>query len=346
MPELRRDSITNTWVIIATERSKRPSDFAPPKEANGEAKDRPDNCPFCPGHEQQTPPEVLAYREQGERDTPGWLVRVIPNKFPALSTEEDVESHTPAPSLYTAQTGAGVHEVIVESPEHHDSWADYGLDQATLALQAWAERYRDLRNDNRLAYAQIFVNHGSAAGASRAHPHSQLIATPMIPAKVMEELDGAAGYYREHKSCLYCTLAAAEIREESRLVSLSDDFLAFCPYASRFPMEIWILPRQHQADFAEITLSQIQELAGILRKVLRSLAFTAGDPPYNAVLHTLPYQGEGYEQSYHWHLEILPRLTTMAGFEWGTGMFINPTPPEEASRYLRKNPELNPNQQE
>lgn len=346
MPELRRDPITDTWVIIATERSKRPSDFAKPRKTLEHKRDKPDNCPFCPGHEQQTPPEVLAYREQGERDTPGWLVRVVPNKFPALSTEEDVEIITPSTSLYATQTGAGIHEVIIESPEHSDSWANYSLNQATLALQAWAERYRDLKNDNRLAYAQVFTNYGAVAGASLEHPHSQVLATPIIPAKVMEEMNGAADYYREHKSCLYCDLIKAEIQEGKRLVSITDGFVAFCPYASRFPMETWILPREHQADFAKISIGQIQELAGILRKVLRSLAQAAGDPPYNAVLHTLPYQGEGYEQSYHWHLEILPRLTTMAGFEWGTGIFINPTPPEEASRYLQKSLELTPNQQE
>lgn len=346
MPELRRDPITGTWVIIAIERSKRPTDFAPPGGSRGDKKDKPDNCVFCPGHEQETPPEVLAYREHGERDTPGWLVRVVPNKFPALSTKADVENITPATSLYATQTGAGAHEVIIESPEHYDSWADYTLNQATLALQGWAERYRNLRNDNRLAYAQVFINHGAVAGASLEHPHSQVIATPIIPARIMGEMNGAADYYREHKSCPYCDLIAAELQEEKRLASTTDGFVAFCPYASRFPMETWILPREHQADFAKITIAQIQELAGILRKVLRSLALAANDPPYNAVLHTLPYQGEGYEPSYHWHLEILPRLTTMAGFEWGTGIFINPTPPEEASRYLQKSPEIKPNQQE
>lgn len=330
MPEMRRDPITGEWVVIAAERSKRPSDFTPPASPGPKGSA---NCPFCPGHEQETPPEVLAYREHGERDTPGWRVRVVPNKFAALNAAEE-PGVISGDDLYFTRTGAGVHEVIIESPEHQDSWADFSITQATLALQAWAERYRELEADAGLAYVQIFTNHGALGGASLEHPHSQLIATPFVPPRMMHELEGASSYFREHHRCPYCDLVAREEESRTRLVERTENYLACCPYASRFPLEMWVLPREHTSSFGGTPLVRLQELGGLLRRVYRQLSLAADDPPYNAVLHTRPLRETGYDKSYHWHLEILPRLTTIAGFEWGTGIFINPTPPETAREYL------------
>ncbi|MCR4420247.1 MAG: galactose-1-phosphate uridylyltransferase [Clostridia bacterium] len=330
MPELRYEPVTDTWVIIATERAKRPKDFVPLVMA---AKKEGQNCPFCPGNEDQTPPEVMAYRPGGSApDTPGWQVRVVPNKYPAL---DDAAADPPRRDFFLSGPAAGRHEVIIETPDHDRSLARQEPEEILLALAAWQERYRRLGQDPGIAHTQIFKNHGVVAGASLEHPHSQLIATPLVPAAVRSRLESTRAYHRERGRCYYCDTLAAEEREADRVVYADGSLLAFCPFASRFPLEVWLVPRRHAASFAEADRGELRSLAGALKAVARRLLEGMRDPPFNLMLHSLPYRETGYRDSFHWHLELAPRLTVLAGFELGAGMFINPTPPEMAAEFYR-----------
>lgn len=328
MPEIRKDPITDHWVIIATERAKRPSDLKVPAEQR-----RGGPCVFCPGEEAKTPPEVLAYREEGTaRDTPGWRVRVFPNKFPAL--QPDAERELMEQGLYTAMSGKGAHEVIVETPEHDKSLEDLSAEEVFDVLRAWRDRYLALSKDPDHRYVLIFKNAGSAAGASLEHSHCQIIATPLVPVRIREEIEGAKAHFQKTGKCIYCEILMREAQEEVREVLESEHFYAFSPYASSFPFETWIVPKRHDPDFGTITDPELKDMAHVLSRTLRALADTLGNPPYNLVLHTSPCNEEVCPQ-YHWHLEIVPRLTKIAGFEWGTGYYINPTPPETAASALR-----------
>jgi UDPglucose--hexose-1-phosphate uridylyltransferase len=329
MPELRQEPITKNWVIIATERSKRPSDFSVKKE-----KRKGGSCPFCKGNEGKTPPEIMAYREEGTKpDTPGWWVRVVPNLFPALAKTEAGE--TDEQNFYLTKPGAGAHEVLIESPEHDASLETHSLQHVREIFHAWRDRYQALINEEPIQYIQIFKNEGSVAGASLEHPHSQLIATPLIPPVVDEELKGAQEHYQEHGNCIFCEMIKHELEVGTRIVANNDHFLAFCPFASRFPFETWIIPQQHQAGFDLINDQQLHGLSMIVQEVTQKIRGSLHQPPYNMVLHSAP-AGHSDAADYHWHLEILPRLTIVAGFEWGTGIIINPTPPESAAEYLRE----------
>lgn len=330
MPELRQDPVTGTWVVIATERAKRPSDFKRPAEHRKGA----DSCPFCYGHEAMTPPEIMAYRPQGERDTPGWSVRVVPNKFPALAIEEHPAGVNLGNDFYPLQAGYGAHEVIIESPDHEADLASHDRQQMKDILYALRERFADLRRDRKLRYIQIFKNHGATAGASLEHPHFQLIATPIIPSAVAEELEGAYNYFERTGECVYCNVIQREFLDGERLVNVNDQFVAFCPYSSRSPFETWILPREHHSDFDALSDSQLASLAELLPETFARILGSLENPPYNLILHSAPTDLEGLEY-YHWHLEIIPRLTIFAGFELGTGMYINPTPPETAAQFLK-----------
>lgn len=329
MPELRQDPLTNTWVIIATERSKRPSDFASGKEDKKE----PANCPFCLGNEHQTPPEILAYREHGDPDSGDWSLRVIPNKFAALQIEGHTEKDTVG--VYEKMQGVGAHEVIVETPDHNKPLSEESEEHIFGILKAWQSRYLDLQKDKRIKYTQLFKNHGPIAGASLAHPHSQLIATPLVPKNVQDEMEGMQRFYNKEGKCFFCESIEFETKEQQRIVAENSHFLSFCPYAARFPFETWIVPKRHSEYFEHSSDEDLQSLASILKHTISKLSEALNDPPYNLVLHSAPYEMEE-GQRYHWHIEILPRLTTVAGFEWGTGFYINPTPPENAAEYLRK----------
>ena len=331
MPELRRDPITGSWVIIAVERSKRPSAYVIPRETKKEGL-----CPFCPGYEDQTPPEVFAIREPGTLPGhPGWRVRVVPNKFAALVHEG--EPYILTQDLYEARNGVGAHEVIIEDPQHLTSLPQQKENQIELIFKTWRERFRELAKDERLAYTQIFKNHGQIAGSSLEHPHSQLITTPIVPKTIQEEISGANEYYQQHGKCIYCAVIAHEKAINKRMVACSKHFIAFCPYASRFPFETWILPLNHQHSFGEISDRQILDLSFLIKDFVTRLFTVLDNPPFNIVLHTSPYRYQKGVTNYHWHLEIFPRLTIVAGFEWGTGYFINPTAPESAAQYLQDN---------
>jgi UDPglucose--hexose-1-phosphate uridylyltransferase len=317
--------VVERWVIIATERARRPTDFTPElSPVKG-----PAGCPFCPGGEDQTPPERLRFGGPG----PDWTVRVVPNRFPALQADSDLEAS--GDGIYDRMEGVGAHEVIVESPDHFASLGTMPVAAVTDVLLAYRERLAELRRDPRLEYVLVFKNHGAAAGASLEHPHSQLIATPILPEVVAEEVAGAARYFRIKERCVWCDIVRQDRRDGSRVVLETGGFLAVAPFAPRVPYETWVLPIAHRASFEQHGVEEIEALAGLLRELIARFHRLLGDPPFNFALHTAPVR-EADSDRFHWHLEFMPRLTRMAGFEWGTGFFVNPTPPEEAARFLRE----------
>jgi UDPglucose--hexose-1-phosphate uridylyltransferase len=331
--ELRQDIATKRWVIVAHERAKRPHQFLKQVEVQEEP-DHRDDCPFCEGNEMQTPPEVYALREQSEPNRPGWKVRVVPNKFAALSPAVKLEVQHP--EIFTTISGYGSHEVIVETPQHNQTLATLPQEQVELVLQAVLQRMRTLAQDEHLAFVQVFRNHGAAAGTSLVHPHSQLIATPIVPTNVREEIEEARRFYDDRVRCVYCYLLEKEHQQDRRIVLLTDHYVVLTPFASRSPFELMILPRRHSASFVfDAKREDIAPLADVLRRTLLLLYRAANNPAYNAVLHTAPLRDSCMDY-YHWHLEIVPRLATPAGFELGTGIYITTAIPEETAAYLRE----------
>ena len=329
MSELRKDPVTGRWVIISTERRKRQSDFL--LESVQIAPDS--SCPFCEGHEQMTPPELLAVgRDGGGPDTPGWTLRVIPNQFPVLRVEGTLDRQ--GEGLFDKMNGIGAHEVIVESPRHEDTLATLDEGAVEQVLLAAAARVQDLKRDQRFRYIVIFKNHGTAAGAALDHSHSQLIALPIVPREVRDEVDGARGHYEKKERCVFCDILRQEVADGRRLVAENADMVAVAPYAPRFPFETWILPRRHQALFEDAPRQAYPALARLLVDILRRMNKALRLPPYNLLVHSAPV-GEPAGEYYHWHVEIIPKLTKVAGFEWATGFYLNPTPPEEAAQVLR-----------
>ncbi|OQX91174.1 MAG: galactose-1-phosphate uridylyltransferase [candidate division Zixibacteria bacterium 4484_95] len=327
MPELRKDPIVGRWVIISTERGKRPTDFARTTKTK-----EPKLCPFCPSNEASTPPEIYAVRDNDSApNTPGWSLRVIPNKFPALKIEGDLNRE--GEGIFDKMNGIGAHEVIIETPDHMKDLVDLELGQIEKVIWAYRERILDLKKDPRFKYILIFKNQGEAAGASLEHAHSQLIATPILPKRVIEELDGSKRYYEYKERCIYCDIIKQELKSKIRVVAYNDMYVAIEPFASRFPFETWILPRYHEANFEYIKGDAISRLADLLKTILKKLSIALNNPPYNMVIHSLPLDSQS-QKEYHWHIEIIPKLTKVAGFEWGTGFYINPTIPEDAAKYL------------
>jgi UDPglucose--hexose-1-phosphate uridylyltransferase len=330
MPELRKDPVLGRWVIISTERAKRPKDF---KSAPEKKKITPKECPFCPGNEAATPPEIFAIRrDNSESNASGWTLRVIPNKFPALRIEGEINRR--GEGIYDRMNGIGAHEVIIETPDHAKDLADMEADGFEDVVRAYQHRLLDLKKDERLRYVMIFKNFGAAAGASLEHSHSQLIATPVVPKRVMEEMDGAKRYFEYRERCIFCDIIVQETKNRKRLICENNSFILICPFAPRFPFECWILPRNHLSNFEDATAEQLKDLAAILKDCLMRLKKALNTPPYNYVIHTAPITVRGID-FYHYHLEIIPVLTHIAGFEWGTGFYINPTGPEDSAAYLR-----------
>ena len=329
MPELRKDPITGRWVIIATDRAKRPSDFIRQPVPTPSAT----VCPFDYGNEHKTPPEILAFRNSGGRDQPGWRVRVVANKFPVLGIEGELNRR--GELMYDKMNGIGAHEVIIESPEHTLTLAEMPERQIEEVLWACKERVNDLKRDRRFRYILIFKNHGEAAGASLEHPHSQLIALPVVPKRVKEEVDGSKLFWDLKERCIFCDIIHQESSAGVRVVSETDRFAVIQPYAPRFPFETWILPKRHESHFEESDAPTLQNFAWVLRSTLRKLDKVLERPSFNFIVHSAPVQ-EMSLPYYHWHLEITPRLTKVAGFESGTGFYINPTPPEESAKFLRE----------
>ncbi|GIV21632.1 MAG: galactose-1-phosphate uridylyltransferase [Armatimonadota bacterium] len=333
MSELRQDIATKRWVIVSKERAKRPHQFLKQMVVQEEP-DHRDDCPFCEGNEGQTPPEVYALRNGSEPNQPGWKVRVVPNKFAALSPSARWE--VKHPEIFTTINGYGSHEVIIETPQHNQTLATLPQEQVQLVLQALLQRMRTLAQEDRIAFVQVFRNHGAAAGTSLVHPHSQLIATPIVPTNIREEIEEARRFYDDRVTCVYCYMLEKELEREERIVLSTDHYVVIAPFASRFPFELMILPRRHSASFvAEARGEDVAFLADVLRRTLLLLYRAANNPDYNAVLHTAPLRDSCMDY-YHWHIEIVPRLTTPAGFELGSGIYITTAIPEETAAYLRE----------
>ncbi|MBI4342478.1 MAG: galactose-1-phosphate uridylyltransferase [Candidatus Omnitrophica bacterium] len=340
MPELRKDPLIGRWVIIATERAKRPVDFlAAHEEPSPET-----TCPFCQGREGETAAEIFAVRDGGSAaNRPGWKVRVVPNIKPVLRVEGQLNRR--AKGMYDLMDGIGAHEVIVETPEHVANAADLSVEQLHASFHAAMTRMADLEQDPRFRYVLWFKNYGATAGAGRIqHSRSQLIATPVTPLRVKEELLGTRRYFEDKERCLVCDLLDQERQAKTRVVIESSHLIALCPFASRFPFELWIVPKRHSCDFGKMQPAELADLAHVSKQVLSRLKSVLDDPPYNALLHTAPFRRprgrsakwKTIEDDYHWHIELIPRLTRVAGFEWGSGFYINPTPPEESAKYLRE----------
>lgn len=329
MPELRKDPITGRWVIISSERSKRPIDFQEQR-----TKKRSGFCPFCAGNEHTTPHEVLAYRSDGSArpNGPGWRVRAVPNKFPALQVEGDLNKQ--GEGMFDKMNGIGAHEVIIESPDHDATLAALPEKSMEEVLWAYRDRMDDLKKDRRFQYTLIFKNEGLSAGATLEHTHSQLIALPIVPIQVQEELDGARKHYNLKERCIFCDIIKQELQAGTRAILESAHFIALAPFAPRFPFETWIMPKKHISCYACTTTDEFRDLASLFQNVLRRIDRALAVPPYNYVIHTSPFKDEENDY-YHWHIELMPKLTNVAGFEWGSGFYINPTPPEEAARFLR-----------
>lgn len=339
MPELRKDPVVGRWVIVATERGKRPTDFLHQTvEPPDPAKD-----PFAEGNEHMTPPEVFAFRDpRSKPNESGWQVRVVPNKFPVLRIEGDLDKE--GQGLYDKMNGIGAHEVVIESPDPARQLEHLPVEHVARVLETYKIRMTDLLRDQRFRYVMIFKNYGPQAGASFNHPHSQLIATPITPKRIKEKLVGAMQYYMLKERCIFGDILRQELKEGVRLVYENAGFVAMCPYASRFPFEITILPRRQSAFFRDIQHNEILLLADALKVTLLKMGKALNQPQYNFIINAAParYPHAGYwstiEQDFRWHIEIMPRLTLIAGFEVGSGFYINPTPPEDAAKYLREMP--------
>lgn len=328
MPELRKDPIVGRWVVIAPERAKRPEDYSREFRVEVDGFD-----PFLEGNEQATPPEVLAYRQAGsEPNGPGWRVRVVPNKFPALQVEGALQSR--GHGMYDLMSGIGAHEVVIECPHRETNMSRLSVENIREVFAAYRDRLADLKRDRRLVHAIVFKNSGAPAGATLAHSHSQLIVTPVVPISVQEEMAGAQRFYDYRGRCIFQDMIEQEVADGRRLVLDTPRFVAFCPFAARCPFEVWVVPKQQASHYEQIPQPGLEELAMVMKTVLGKLELALDDAPYNYVLHTAPFHQADLPH-YRWHIEIFPRLTRIAGFEWGSGFYINPVPPEESAEFLR-----------
>jgi len=329
LAEFRKDVVTGRWVIISTDRRKRPNDFLVEQSKVIGA----DHCPFCAGAEAMTPPEVLAYRNNGgPPNSPGWEVRVVPNKFPALRVEGSLDRE--GEGLFDRMSGIGAHEVIIETPVHTKTLATMSEQEIERVLWAYRDRMLDLKRDIRFRFILVFKNHGAAAGATLEHSHSQLIALPIVPDYVRDEIEGARHHHLSKERCVFCDIIRQEAAAGRRVIHENGDVIAIAPYASRFAFETWLLPKHHGARFEDAPRQQYQSLARMLKSVLMRMDRALETPAYNMIIHSLPFSEQATE-FYHWHVELIPKLTRTAGFEWGTGFYINPTSPEEAAQVLR-----------
>jgi UDPglucose--hexose-1-phosphate uridylyltransferase len=329
MSEIRQDPTTEEWVIIASERAKRPSDFvhARPKH---ELPDFSPSCPFCPGNEFMTPHETLLYQQQNGS---GWQVRAFTNKFAALNpggkTTRKIKDN-----FFTEMAGVGIHEVIVETPLHNKSLAFSAESEVFNVLNAYHERYQKLSKQPLAKLVIIFKNYGTAAGTSLEHSHSQLVVTPVVPKHIRTRHEVAIRYYDNYGRCLYSDLLNHEIKSGKRIVMETEEFLAFHPFASQRPFETWILPKKHKASFGHTSQKDLENLSRVLRLILLKLYQGLNDPDFNYVIDTAPV-GDENEPYYMWHMRIIPRLTELAGFEIGSGMYINTAVPEETAKFMR-----------
>jgi UDPglucose--hexose-1-phosphate uridylyltransferase len=327
--ELRTDPITGRMVAIDLGPFKRRDDF---DLEPARLEDPPAHCPFCEGREANAGAEILAWREGGPANAPGWSVRVVPNRHPMLKIEGQMQVR--AEGLFESRDGLGAHEVIIETPVHDQPLHTLDADRLWRVLWAWRTRIQDLKRDSRFVSAVIFKNHGRAAGARLDHSHSQLAAYPLIPPALSDKLRGAARYLTKTGQCIFCELTAQELSEGVRIIRDQDALLTIAPYASRAPFETWVMPRGHAPRFEEASDAMLHALAEAIKAVMAGIDWALERPACNFVLHTGPLSGEG-DAAFHWHLEIIPRVTRFSGLEWGSGVHRNPVAPEEAARVLR-----------
>lgn len=339
MSELRKDPIIDRWVIVATERGRRPTDFPPSIEpATGAF------SPFAPNNEDKTPPEVAQIGRAADKpaDSSGWRVRVVPNKFPALSGSGDPDFH--GQGMYDLMNGIGAHEVIIEHTDSSWDMANATSEEMFDVVTAYAMRIRSLQEDPRHRYVLVFRNKGTAAGATIAHPHSQVIALPFLPKQITEKLDAARGYFRRKNRSIFADMVRQELEEGTRIVEENEHFVVFSPFAARFPFELQLFPKRHNHDYTQQSEAELRILGETLQRTLKRIKGALSNPSYNIMLSTspslLPVPGNADQWAtiagdFCWHIDILPRLTSVAGFEWGTGTYINPVAPEAATGFLR-----------
>jgi UDPglucose--hexose-1-phosphate uridylyltransferase len=323
--ELRQDPATRNWVVVAPDRSRRPDSFGRPRRQKPDESD----CPFCPGREAETPDEV--WRLNATDGT--WQVRVVPNKFPLLAGSGSRRRRT-SPEGFVTMPGVGRHEVVIESRDHADDLANASEAAVRRVLEAYRVRYRALRSEG-AAVIVIFRNHGPGAGTSLSHPHSQIVATPVVPIEIRHRFDVAMQHYDDLGTCLYVDIVERELLDGQRIVLQSERFVAFHPFASATPFETWVMPRFHQSSFGDVGDAALDELASVLRAVLGGLRRALDDPDYNYVIYSAP-PGDEEREYFVWHLRIVPRLLTPAGFELGSGIPVNPSRPEETAAALRR----------
>jgi UDPglucose--hexose-1-phosphate uridylyltransferase len=328
MSTLRFDETTSDWVVFAPTRRLRPHDGV---EASVSVDGGPSACPFCPGNEAFTPPEIYAVRDPASGR---WRVRVIPNKFPALTIEDNPRRESDDHS-FQFMGGCGAHEVIVESPEHNLFLAQQPVDQVALVLKTLQARAQDLLRDPRFHAVVIFKNHGEAAGTSLPHPHWQLVATPVVPRWLRLKHLTAMEYFDRTGQCLYCVLTSRELADGRRVLAENEHYVAILPFASHVPFETWIVPRARQASFQSVSPDRLDSLAQILQHVLLRLYTGLDNPAFNLTIDDVA-RGDEDKEYFLWHISIIPRLTTPAGFELGSGMAINTVMPEDAVRFLKQ----------
>ncbi len=328
-PEWRRNPTTGAWVIVSPERSAKPDLNEPRVDPAAPA----EPCPFCEGQEHNTTGELLAFREpDSPPNGPGWRVRVVPNAYAAVKNSGRADPH--GDGFYLRANGVGRHELFIECPQHETDLALLPVEQVREVVQAWRLRLIDAGRDPELKYAQLFKNHGPDAGASVPHAHSQMIATPMIPVALHKELEFAQHYHHVHGGCVYCELLRREKAAGERLIFETDGFAVISAYASRQPFETWVVPKSHHSQMESISAREADELGSVLWTLLRKMVTALEGPSYNLVFHSGPFHEA--PPHYHWHIEVLPRLMQLAGFEWGTGAHVNPVLPEDAAAVLRE----------
>ena len=331
MSELRQDPTTKVWVILAPERAKRPQ-LESKKRRDDELPDWDASCPFCPGNEDKTPDEV--FRLPISDQASNWDVRVVPNRFAALTPEGNLSRREDG-HFFRRMDGFGIHEVVIETPSHNTPMALMSYEQVEKVLIAYQERYNDLKVNKQLKFITIFKNQGWASGTSLVHPHSQLVATPIMAPYYHQKFDVAHDYYADRARCLYCDLLAEELEKGERIIAETEQLVVFQPYASHVPYETWILPKVHCASFGLYPTARLVELARVLRDTLLCLYHELNNPAFNYMIDTstTEYEEDPY---YHWHIRIVPRVTLVAGFEMGSGIYVNTAVPEQTANQMRE----------
>lgn len=328
MPELRLNLVTREWVVIASERAKKPEDFKKAGYIKKEIEPFIDTCPFCPGNESKTLGEI--FRISAGKD---WKVRVVPNRFPVFSAAGERIRKTDG--LKRMVSGVGMHEVIIENPLHNMTTALLPVEQTTDIIRTYKNRFIALHQDPRIEHVIIFKNHGEGAGVSVEHPHSQVIAVPIIPVQFRDRFEAAAHFFDDTGECLMCMTIRKEKEEGTRVILDTEHFLTFIPYAALSPFHTWIFPKRHSASFSDITDLEIKNLARTLKTIISKLYYGLDNPDFNYVLRS--HRPRDCDAEYfHWYISIVPRLSKEAGFELGSGMYINPSIPEENARFLRE----------